>query len=65
MVERALDPDTARQCGVLLARTHTSDIADAAIALLSGAGDVVITSDADDIERLVEAAGSGAQIRRV
>ncbi len=65
IVERSLDPAAARECGVLLARTHSSDIADAAVALLAGSRDVVITSDAGDIERLVEAAGSGARIRRV
>jgi uncharacterized protein YaiI (UPF0178 family) len=65
IVERSIDPAAARKCGVLLAVSHTSDIADAAVALLAGSGDVVITSDAADIERLVEAAGSGAQVRRV
>ena len=62
IVDRPLDPVTARRCGVLLARSHRNDISDAAVAILAGDGDVVVTSDADDIERLVEAAGSSAQI---
>ena len=39
---------------MLLARTRMSDIADAAVALLGGADDVVLTSDAGDIEHLLD-----------
>jgi hypothetical protein len=65
MVERPLDSHAARQCGVLLARSHTSDIADAAIALLARPADVVLTSDPGDITRLVKTTASSARIRAV
>ncbi|MDQ6730336.1 MAG: hypothetical protein M3022_08535 [Actinomycetota bacterium] len=65
VVERSLDPAAARECGMLLGRTRTSDIADAAVALLAGADDVVLTSDAGDIEHLLDNTGTGAGIRAV
>jgi hypothetical protein len=65
IIERSLDPYAARQCGMLLARARTSDIADAAVALLASNDAVVITSDAGDIGRLINAAGSRARIRAI
>ena len=65
VVERSLDPPAARECGLLLARAHTSDIADAAIALLAEDGDTVVTSDPDDIARLLETAGTHARVLAV
>jgi uncharacterized protein YaiI (UPF0178 family) len=50
---------------MLLGRTRTSDITDAAIALLADADDVVLTSDAGDIEHLLDNTGTGAGIRAV
>jgi xanthine/CO dehydrogenase XdhC/CoxF family maturation factor len=64
-VERSLDPPAARDCGRLLARARTSDLADAAIALLVEDGDTVLTSDSDDIGHLLDASGRRARIRRV
>jgi hypothetical protein len=64
-IERPLGPRAARDCGLLLARAHTSDIADAAIALVVEEGDTVVTSDPDDIAHLLDAAGRRARIRRV
>jgi hypothetical protein len=61
LVEAPLDQAAARRCGTLLARTGTSDIADAAVVLLAITGDVILTSDPDDIDRLV--AGSGHKVR--
>lgn len=58
--ERSLDPPAARDCGLLLARARTSDIADAAVALLVEEGDTIVTSDPDDIARLLDAAGTRA-----
>ena len=49
---------TALDIGLLLAQTRTTDIVDA--AMVEGAarrGDVIMTSDPDDIERLVESCG--------
>lgn len=64
-LEWPLDSACARRCGLLLARTGTSDIADAAVSLLADDGDVVLTSDPQDIQRLLDATGAGARIRTV
>ena len=61
-LERSLDPSAARECGLLLARAHTSDIADAAITLLVEDGDTVVTSDPDDIAHLLDTAGTQARV---
>ena len=60
-----LDPPGARRCGLLLADARTSDIADAALALLIRDGDTVLTSDPHDIEHLLETTGTDARIRAV
>jgi len=64
-LERSLDPRAARACGLLLARTRTSDIADAAITLAVEDGDTVLTSDPGDIEHLLDTVGRRARIYRV
>jgi hypothetical protein len=65
ILEHPLDSNCARLCGLLLARSVTSDIADVAVALLAEDGDTVLTSDPDDIERLLAVAGTRARVRRV
>jgi predicted nucleic acid-binding protein len=62
---RVLAPDEqlARQAGVLLGRSHTSDAVDAivvatAIALRAG----IVTSDIDDIKLLAESADTDHQV---
>lgn len=64
-LEWPLDAACARRCGVLLAQTGTSDIADAAVSLLAGDGDTVLTSDPQDIRRLLDATGADARIHTV
>ena len=64
-VECDLDTQAARDCGVLLARSDTADIADAAVSLLASDGDTLLTSDPEDIKRLLDAAGTRARIRPV
>jgi hypothetical protein len=64
-VEHSLGPSTARDCGLLLADAHTSDIADATIALVAQDGDTVLTSDPRDIEHLLKTAGRRVQVRAV
>lgn len=64
-LERSLDPAAARDCGRLLARAGTVDVVDAALALLVETGDTVVTSDPDDITRLLEVAGTRARVRVV
>jgi hypothetical protein len=65
VVEHALDPRTARASGVLLARAHLSDIADAAVSLLAGPGDTIVTSDPIDITLLLEASGTSARVLQI
>jgi DNA-binding transcriptional MocR family regulator len=64
-LERPLDEDQARSCGRLLARAGTQDIVDAAVAVLAQDGDTILTSDPQDIERLLAAAGTSARVRLV
>ncbi len=48
-----LDEQLAKRVGELLARSRTSDVVDAAVAVGAAArGDIVLTSDPDDLERL-------------
>jgi hypothetical protein len=64
-LERSLDPRAARDCGLLLARARTNDIADAAITLLIEDGDTVLTNDPDDIAHLLDTAGTQARVLTV
>ena len=53
----SLDDELGRQAGVLLGRSRTSDVVDAALVLLAADGDEILTSDAADLSRLARAAG--------
>jgi hypothetical protein len=58
-----LDENAARRAGLLLALTGTSDVVDATVAVVAtDLGALVITSDRDDIESLLNAAGSGTAV---
>jgi hypothetical protein len=59
---RALDRSAARQVGALLRRSGTSDVVDAHVAVLAADGDWVLTSDAGDIEHLLDSHGTRATI---
>ncbi|CAN5836065.1 MAG: twitching motility protein PilT [Ilumatobacteraceae bacterium] len=59
-----LDESLGRRAGVLLARTGTSDAVGAAVAALARDGDVIVTSDPDDLGLLVEAAPGRADVIR-
>ncbi len=52
-----VDADLGRRAGELLGKAPTSDPVDAAVVLLAADGEVVVTSDRDDITHLAEAAG--------
>jgi hypothetical protein len=65
IVEWPLDGLAARRCGLLLAGSGTSDIADAALSLLVRSGDTVLTSDPDDLARLLAASDVDARVRPV
>jgi predicted nucleic acid-binding protein len=53
----ALDDRLGRRAGVLLGRTKTKDVIDAALALLASDGDELLTSDPFDLRRLAKAIG--------
>jgi cystathionine beta-lyase/cystathionine gamma-synthase len=57
-----LDDELGRAAGVLLARTGMADAIDAAVVALAEDGDRILTSDPDDIDRLVEAAGLDVEV---
>ena len=53
----ALDVTLGRRAGVLLGRSRTTDVIDAALVLLMEDGDILLTSDLPDLEPLAAAAG--------
>lgn len=61
---RALDERLGRSAGELLAATGTSDVIDAALALLASDGDEIVTLDRDDMEILVAATGHHVELLR-
>jgi len=65
IIEHPLDPDAARACGMLLARARTREIADAAVTLLARDDDLVLTSDAGDIEHLLDINRTSARVQAV
>lgn len=62
---QALTPDIGRQLGVLLGRSGTSDVVDAHVVWLAEDHDVLLTSDPNDLTRLLDARGVVAEIRTV
>jgi len=61
---RAPDETAARRAGEIQARASAEDVVDALLAGLARDGDTVVTSDPDDIRRLLAAAGKRAAIVR-
>lgn len=59
---RNVDLDDAKAAGVLLARSGTSDVVDALVALLTQPGDQVYTSDPDDLAQLTKEHCTGVVI---
>jgi hypothetical protein len=51
-----LDDALGRRAGTLLSRSGTADVIDAALVLLAVDGDMILTSDTDDLEPLATAA---------
>ncbi len=61
-----LDESRARAAGIVCARSGTRDIADAIV--VAGAlarADLVVTSDADDLERIASALGVSIRSHRI
>ena len=52
-----LDRELGSATGLLLGDARTHDVVDAALVVISRAGDTILTSDPDDLERLVAASG--------
>jgi hypothetical protein len=61
----ALDAALGQRAGVLLGRARQTDVIDAALVLLAEDGDVLVTSDPDDLTPLARAAGLHVDIVRV
>ncbi len=59
---RPLDEALGRAAGSLLARTRGRDVIDAAVVALARPGDVILTSDPDDLEPLARATGTDLDI---
>jgi hypothetical protein len=60
-----LGQDDGKRIGEVLARTGSADVVDAHVALLTAPGDIVLTSDPDDIRVLLQACGVAARVRPV
>ena len=58
----AVDEQMAREAGILLARSGTSDPIDATVVLVAEPGDTILTSDPADITRLVRSAGAAVAV---
>jgi hypothetical protein len=52
-----LDLALGRRAGVLMGLARTKDVVDAALVLLAQDGDMLLTSDEDDLEVLADACG--------
>ena len=62
--EHALSRDGSRAVGEICGTTGSSDVVDAHLALLAHDPDTVLTSDVEDLRKLLRAAGCLAQVRR-
>ena len=58
----ALGDELGRRVGVLLSRSKTADVIDAAVALLATDGDEILTSDPRDLQLLVKATGAHVDV---
>ncbi len=62
---RPLDDRLGRAAGALLGRAGSADVIDAALVLLAGDGDEIVTSDADDLAPLAVLKGSHIELVHV
>ncbi len=60
-----LDGATGRSLGEILALSKTADVVDGHLGLVVQSGDTVLTSDAEDIKKILAARKVGATVRRV
>lgn len=57
-----LDEELGKRAGVLVGKARTADVVDAAVVLLATDGDVILTSDPEDLLHLAETAGLDVEI---
>ncbi|MGQ0774698.1 MAG: hypothetical protein ACT4NY_09815 [Pseudonocardiales bacterium] len=57
-----LDAALGKRAGALLAKAGNSDVIDAAVVLLAGDDDLILTSDPDDLVALAAASGIHVEI---
>ena len=57
-----LDEQLGKRAGALLGQANTNDVIDAAIVLVAGIGDQILTSDPDDLEHLADVARVDVEI---
>jgi hypothetical protein len=62
---RPLDEDLGKRSGELLARARKSDVIDAAVILLATDGDIIATSDSNDLRPLARSAGKAIEFVEV
>jgi len=65
IIVEPLDDAAGRRAGALLSASDTSDVIDAAVALLALDGDVIHTSDPADLAHLVAVLGRQVEVARV
>jgi hypothetical protein len=61
---RPVDDEAGRAAGVLIGQAGTQDPIDATLVLVAHPGDRILTSDPQDIQRLVSAAGRSVPVIR-
>lgn len=62
--ERALDAAVSRHLGRLCSAAGSTDVVDAHVVLLAHHGDLIVTSDPDDLQKLLVGTGTRAEIQR-
>ncbi len=60
-----LDGSTGRSVGEILALSKSADVVDGHLGLIVRSGDTVLTSDAEDVKKILAARKVGATVRRV
>jgi hypothetical protein len=60
-----LSKDDGRRIGELLAQAGSSDVVDAHVALMTAPADLVLTSDPNDIRKLLRVRGVSARVQPV
>lgn len=62
--ERSLDSDVSRAIGILCAKSGVSDVVDGHVSTLVSAGDLLMTSDIEDLGALLKTSRVDAVIHR-